>query len=90
VTGGVLFSRIPCSAWYWLGWLIARAYISITWKVGVKEKLGEVLLENGARHSPFRLHIVDQVWPVNFGGLHKAPAVDLVSGVYMGVQGENQ
>jgi len=47
VIGGVLFAPIPCSTWYCGGWLIARAYISITWKVGVKEKLGGVLLENG-------------------------------------------
>ena len=65
--------------------MIARAYISITWKVRLKEKLGEVLLESGARHSPFGLDTVDRVWPVNFGGLHKAPAVDLESGVYMNV-----
>ena len=66
--------------------MIARAYISITWKVGLKEKLGEVLLEKGARHYPFGLVTVDRVWPVNFGGLYKAPAVDLVSAVYMAVQ----
>jgi hypothetical protein len=39
-----------------------------------------------AWHSPFKLGSNDQVWPENFGGAYKAPAVDLVSGVYMGVQ----
>jgi hypothetical protein len=35
---------------------------------------------------PFKLSSNDQVWPENFGGVYKALAVDLVSGVYMGVQ----
>jgi hypothetical protein len=34
---------------------------------------------------PLTLDTVDQVWPENFGGLYKAPAVDLVSDVYRGV-----
>jgi hypothetical protein len=70
--------------------LIARAYTSGNRKVGIKEKLAEVLLENGARRYPFGLYTVDQVWPVNFGGLYKAPAVDPFSGVYMAVQEEDE
>jgi hypothetical protein len=66
------------------------AYISGEWKVGIKEIRGSCLLEIGARTTPFGLDTVDQVWPENFGGFYKAPAVDLVNGVYMGVQEEDQ
>ena len=48
--------------------------------------LARFTLERRAWCSPFTLDIDDQVWPENFGGLYKAPAVDLVSGVYMVVQ----
>jgi hypothetical protein len=47
-------------------------------------------MEIGAWYSPFKLGSNDQVWPENFGGVYKAPAVDLVSGVYMGAQEEDQ
>jgi hypothetical protein len=51
-----------------------------------KETAGRSLPGNWAWYSPLKLDTVDQVWPENFGGVYKAPAVDLVSGVYMGVQ----
>ena len=35
---------------------------------------------------PLKLGSNDQVWPENFRGVYKAPAVDLASGVYIGVQ----
>jgi hypothetical protein len=66
------------------------AYTSGNRKAGVKKILRRGSAGNWARHYPFGLDIVDQVWPENFGGLYKAPAVDLVSGVYMGVQGDDQ
>jgi hypothetical protein len=50
--------------------------------VGAQWKFGHV--------APFRLDTVDQVCPGNFDGFYKAPAVDPVSGVYMGVQEEEQ
>ena len=55
-----------------------------------KETADRSLPGNWAWYTPFKLDTVDQVWPENFGGLYKARAVELVSGVYMGVQGENQ
>jgi len=55
-----------------------------------KEKLAGLCQAIGAWYSPFKLDTVDQVWPENFGGVYKAPAVDLVSGVYMGVQEDDQ
>jgi hypothetical protein len=39
---------------------------------------------------PFKRNSDDQVWPENFGGVYKAPAVDLVSGGYMGVQEDDE
>ena len=56
------------------------------WNVAIKKPLADLCLALEAWHIPFGLDIVDQVWPGNFGGLNKAPAVDLVSGVYMVVQ----
>jgi hypothetical protein len=50
--------------------------------VGAQWKLGRVL--------PFGLNTVDQVCPGNFDGFYKAPAVDLVNGVYMVVQKDDE
>jgi hypothetical protein len=90
VIGGDLVVLIPCSAWYWLGLSCCGAYISMTWKAGIKEKLGEVLLAIGPWYSPFKLRSNNQVWPENFGGVKKSPAVDLVSAVYMAVPEEDK
>ena len=60
------------------------------WIVAIKKPLAGLCLANVAWYSPLKLDTVDQVWPENFGGLYKAPAVDLVSGVYMSVQEDNQ
>jgi hypothetical protein len=38
---------------------------------------------------PLGLDAIDQVCPGNFSGYYKAPAEGLVSGVYMGVQEED-
>jgi hypothetical protein len=86
MTSGVLFARIPCGTWYGLGLVGCCADISGTWKVAIKKPLADLCLAIGAWYSPFKLDTVDQVWPENFGGVYKAPAVDLVSGGYMLVQ----
>ena len=56
------------------------------WKVAIKKPLADLCLAIGAWYSPFKLDSDERVWLVNFGGLNKAPTVDLVSGVYMVVQ----
>ena len=60
------------------------------WNVAIKKPLADPCLAIGPWYSPFKLGSNDQVWPVNFGGLNKAPAVDLVSGVYMGIQKDDE
>jgi hypothetical protein len=60
------------------------------WKVAIKEPPADLCLAIGPWYSPFKLSSNDQVWPENFGGVYKALAVDLVSGVYMGAQEEDQ
>jgi hypothetical protein len=60
-------------------------------KVAIKKPVADLCLAgNWGMHYPFGLDTVDRVWPENFGGVNKAPAVDLVSGVYMGAQEEDQ
>jgi hypothetical protein len=39
---------------------------------------------------PLGLDAIDQVCPGNFSGFYKAPAVDLISGVYMGVHEDDE
>ena len=78
VVHGIARELVSCSA-----------YISDIWKVAIKKAVADLCLEIGMVY-PFKLDTVDQVWPENFGGRNKAPAVDLVSGVYMGVQEEDE
>ena len=66
------------------------AYTSGEWTAAIKEKLDGLCLVIRARYSPFGLNTVDQVWPENFGGLYKAPAVDLGRSVSMGVQADDE
>ena len=65
-------------------------YRSGVWKVAIKKPLADLCLAIGAWYYPFNLNCGDQVWPENFGGVKKAPAVDLVSGGYTGVQEDDQ
>jgi hypothetical protein len=58
-------------------------------KVAIKKLPAELCLEIGMVY-PLQTRSNDQVWPENFGGVNKAPAVDLVSGVYRGVQEDDE
>jgi hypothetical protein len=59
------------------------------WKVAIK-KLRLIFAWKLAWYTPLKLDTIDQVWPENFGEFYKAPAVGLVSVVYMGVQEDDE
>lgn len=59
------------------------------WIVAIKKEVAGLCLEIGMVY-PFKLGSNDQDWLENFGGAYKAPAAELVSGVYMGVQAEDK